>query len=127
MTIEAMIGRGMTRRRAVAAGLGVWAGALLVARSARAASAEALIAAKRAGYLGERIDGYLGVVSADTPPDIRAMADEINAKRRAEYAAIAKRQGVPVEAVAQLAGQKLIERASPGEWVLGADGDWRQV
>ncbi len=127
MTIELTIGRGLTRRGALGAGLLVCTGALLAAGSAKAASADALVDAKRAGYLGERIDGYLGVVSADTPPDIRAMAEEINARRRAEYAAIAKRQGVPVEAVAQLAGQKLIERASPGEWVLGADGGWQQI
>jgi len=47
--------------------------------------------------------------------------------RRAEYASIAERQGVSVDAVAQLAGQKLIERASPGEWVLGVDGRWQQL
>jgi uncharacterized protein YdbL (DUF1318 family) len=86
-----------------------------------------LAAAKQAGFLGERIDGYLGVVSTETPADIRAMADEINAKRRAEYASIAERRGVSVEAVAQLAGEKLIERASPGEWVLGVDGAWQQL
>ncbi len=127
MTVTSMIGRRLTRRQAACIGLTAWLSGWLSGPSAWAASAEGLAAAKQAGFLGERIDGYLGVVSVETPADIRAMADEINARRRAEYASIAERQGVSVEAVAQLAGQKLIERASPGEWVLGVDGDWQQL
>jgi uncharacterized protein YdbL (DUF1318 family) len=111
-----------TRRTALVAGLGL----AIAALSPWPAGAEELPAAKQAGWLGERIDGYLGVVKADTPPDIRALANEINARRREEYARIAQREGVSVDAVAQLAGQKLIDRAGPGEWVVGADGNWRQ-
>lgn len=127
MRVVPMIGRKARRRDAVIAGLTMLAIPLTLVSGAQAASAEDLVAAKRAGFLGERIDGYLGVVSVETPADVRAMADAINARRREEYAAIAERQGVSVEAVAQLAGQKLIERASPGEWVLGVDGDWQQL
>ena len=127
MSVEPMKSRKTRRRDAVIAGLAVLLVPLALAHGAQAASSEDLVAAKRAGFLGERIDGYLGVVSVETPADVRAMAEEINTKRRAEYASIAERQGVPVEAVAQLAGQKLIERASPGEWVLGVDGDWQQL
>jgi len=110
------------RRTLLAAGLAL----ALASNLPIAARAQDLATAKAAGQLGERIDGYLGVVEADTPAEIRAMADEINAKRREQYTAIAERQGVPVEAVAQIAGQKLIDRADPGDWVLGADGQWRQ-
>lgn len=92
----------------------------------RAARAEDLAEAKSAGLLGERIDGFVGVVRADAPPETRALAEDINARRRVEYAAIAERQGVAPEVVAQLAGEKLIERAGPGEFVLGADGQWQQ-
>lgn len=110
-----------TRRAALAAGAllalgGVW----------RPAMAQDLAQAKRQGLLGERIDGFVGVVRADASPEIRALAGEINAGRRAEYAAIAERRGVPIEVVAQLAGERLVERAGQGEWVLGADGKWRQ-
>lgn len=113
-----------TRRRILEAGL-VLATAPL-ALLARPAFAQDLAAAKRDGLLGERIDGFLGVVQADAPANIRAMADDINARRRQEYGRIAEREGVPVEAVAQLAGEKLIARAGSGEWVVGADGQWRQ-
>lgn len=110
------------RRTLLSTGLGL----ALLAATPLAVRAQDLASAKAAGQLGERIDGYLGVVKADTPAAVRALADEINAKRRQEYAAIAERRGVPVEAVAQIAGQKLIDRAGRGEWVLGADGRWQQ-
>lgn len=115
-----------TRRHLLTSALGLGFAALSWRLWLPAAAAQDLAAAKRAGQLGERIDGYLGVVKASTPDEIRAMAEEINARRREEYAAIAADRGVPIEAVQQLAGEKLIARASSGEWVLGADGKWRQ-
>lgn len=116
-----------TRRGLLLTGLGLLlATAPLGLLATRPALAQDLASAKRSGYLGERIDGFLGVVSSDAPADIRALADAINAKRRNEYAAIASRQGAPIDAVAKLAGERLVERASPGEWVMGADGSWRR-
>lgn len=121
-----MIAPFASRRSLLRGGLGLALATSPLALLAVPAAAQDLARAKRDGFLGERIDGFLGVVKADTPADIRALADEINAKRRQEYGQIAQRQGVPLEAVAQLAGQKLIERAGRGEWVVGADGNWRQ-
>jgi uncharacterized protein len=89
-------------------------------------AAQSLDEAKAAGQVGERIDGYVGVVDASTPGDVRAMVDQVNAERREKYAEIAAERGTSVEAVAQIAGQKLIARAPGGQYVLGADGQWRQ-
>jgi uncharacterized protein YdbL (DUF1318 family) len=89
-------------------------------------AAQSLDAAKAAGQIGERIDGYVGVVDANAPGDIRKLVDQVNAGREAKYAEIAAERGTSVQAVAQIAGQKLIERAPPGEYVMGADGRWRQ-
>lgn len=91
-----------------------------------AAAAPSLDAAKAAGLVGERIDGYVGVVGSGAPADIRAMVEQVNAERHAKYTAIAAKQKAPVEAVGQIAGKKLIERAPKGEYVQGADGQWRQ-
>jgi uncharacterized protein len=102
--------------------------ALVVLRLALAiapAQAGALEDAKAAGLVGERIDGYLGVVGSNAPADVVQLVEQINAERRAKYAEIAQKQGAPVEAVAQIAGKKLIERAGPGEYVMGADGQWQ--
>lgn len=121
-----MFARFTTRRSVLVAGLGLALATSPLGLFAKLAMAQDLASAKRDGLLGERIDGLLGVVKADTPANIRAMADDINAKRRQEYARIAEREGIEVDAVAQLAGEKLIARAGAGEWVVGADGQWRQ-
>jgi uncharacterized protein YdbL (DUF1318 family) len=101
-------------------------GAVLFMLTALPAAAQSLDEAKAAGQVGERIDGYVGVVDASTPGDVRAMVDQVNAERRQKYAEIAAERGTSVEAVAQIAGQKLIARAPGGQYVLGADGEWRQ-
>jgi len=99
---------------------------LLMLCGALPAAAQSLDQAKAAGQVGERIDGYVGVVDANAGGDIRALVDEVNAERQAKYAEIAAERGISVQAVAQIAGQKLIERAASGQYVLGADGQWRQ-
>lgn len=96
---------------------GLWAAPALAA---------SLDQAKAAGQVGEKVDGFLGVVDADAPADVRAMVEQINAERAAKYAEIAQKQGASVDAVAKIAGQKLIERTPPGQYVLGADGQWRK-
>ena len=57
------------------------------------AVAASLDQAKAAGQVGERIDGYVGVVDANAPADVRAMVDQINAERQAKYKEIADKQG----------------------------------
>ena len=103
-------------------------GAILLALclAALPAAAQSLDQAKAAGQVGERIDGYVGVVDANAPGDVRAMVDQVNAERHARYAEIAAERGTSVQAVAQIAGEKLIERAPRGQYVLGASGQWRQ-
>ena len=99
---------------------------LLLLCTALPAAAQSLDQAKAAGQIGERIDGYVGVVDANASPDIRALVDRVNAEREAKYAEIAAERGVSVQAVAQIAGEALIERTPSGQWVLGANGQWRQ-
>jgi uncharacterized protein YdbL (DUF1318 family) len=82
--------------------------------------------AKAQGLVGERIDGYVGVVDSGAPGSVKSLVNQINAGREAKYAEIAKKQGAPVAAVAQIAGTKLIERAPRGEYVMGANGQWQR-
>ncbi|MCP5368253.1 MAG: YdbL family protein [Hyphomicrobiales bacterium] len=79
--------------------------------------------AKSAGQVGERTDGYLGLIGSP-PGDVRAMVDDINAKRKARYAEIAKKTGASVKNVGLLAGAKAIEMAAPGSYVMDASGAW---
>jgi uncharacterized protein YdbL (DUF1318 family) len=80
--------------------------------------------AKKAGSVGERPDGYLGVVSGGAGAEVKALVQGINAKRREKYGTIAKKNGTAVEAVAALAGAKLIEKTAPGQYVMTSSGKW---
>jgi uncharacterized protein YdbL (DUF1318 family) len=82
--------------------------------------------AKKAGSVGERPDGYLGVVGGGAGAEVKALVEEINGKRREKYRTIAKKRGTSVKAVAALAGAKLVEGASPGEYVMTSSGKWIQ-
>lgn len=89
------------------------------------ATANALDDAKAAGYLGERWDGYLGLVNENAPASVRALMDRINAQRREQYQRIAARNGVDLADVEKLAGAKAIEHAAPGTMVDTGNG-WRR-
>ena len=97
------------------------AAALLCALAAPAFALD-LDEARDRGLLGEQADGYVGVVSGGG--EASSLAQQVNAKRRAEYAEIAKKRGTSVDAVAQLAGQKLVERTPGGQYVRGSNGSW---
>jgi hypothetical protein len=81
-----------------------------------------LDSAKSQGLVGEQPNGFLGVVKATQ--DAVALAGDINAKRRAAYEAIAKKNGTTLDQVAVLAGQKAIEKTAPGSYVKTPDGQW---
>ncbi len=91
--------------------------------AAQPAAAQSLDQAKAAGQVGERPDGLVGVV-ADAPPAVRALVDQINARRLEEYRAIAGRNGTNVTAVQAIAGQKLTAQAPAGSFVMDASGKW---
>lgn len=81
--------------------------------------------AKRDGLIGERADGYLGLVVASAPADVVSLIADVNKKRKAQYERIAKSNGITVEQVQALAGKKAIERTKSGNWIL-VNGGWRK-
>ena len=88
-----------------------------------AAFAADLDSAKKAGQIGERADGYLGLVVASAPSDVRELVATVNAKRKREYQRIAKENDLSIEQVQALAGKKAIQRTRSGLWVL-RNGGW---
>jgi uncharacterized protein YdbL (DUF1318 family) len=99
---------------------------LLLLLATGQARADALDDAKAAGIVGEQANGYLAVVEPPGSAAARSLVQEINDRRRARYAAIAERNGVELEAVELLAGQKAIEKTPPGQFVRLSDGAWRR-
>lgn len=84
----------------------------------------AYAAARAAGQVGEKMDGYLGIVGGGTPA-LRAMVDDLNIKRRAVYSQKAQAQHATVEEYAFTSGCLLIAQTSPGEKYQAPDGSWQ--
>ena len=72
-------------------------------------------AAKAQGLVGETITGYLAPVKAT--PEVQKLVADINAKRKAMYEKIAKRNGTSLQAVELLAGKKAIAKTPPGQFI----------
>jgi len=92
--------------------------------AAPAAHALDLDEAKETGWVGERQDGFVGIVKSDAPSEVQQLVREVNRKRRETYERIADRRDTTVVAVAALAGQKLIRQAPSGHYVQSPDGEW---
>jgi uncharacterized protein YdbL (DUF1318 family) len=81
-------------------------------------------AARAAGQIGEKTDGYLGIVGGGGA-ELRAMVDDLNIKRRANYTERARAQSATVEEYAFTQGCILIARTSPGEKYQAPSGTWQ--
>ena len=103
--------------------------AALVALSAGAAHATPMTdAAKARCQVGERIDGYLGIVpGADVDAALRREVREVNQKRAQAYADLGARNGVSQTAAAQATAERLINAAPSGHCVQMPGGDWAKV
>ena len=81
----------------------------------------ALLLTSPAWALGERPDGYVGVVKPGG--DAAEIAKLINNARRDEYQRLATENGIKVRDVEAIAGKKALERTQPGQYIL-INGVW---
>jgi len=90
-----------------------------------AAQTPAVEAARAAGIIGERYDGYLGVANAVSGA-VRSQVATINIQRRSLYSNLAARKGVSPQDVGITAGCQLLARVAVGQAYMWADGGWRR-
>ena len=95
-----------------------------IAAPAHAQRDPAYDAARSSGQVGEKMDGYLGIVGAGTP-ELQRMVNDINIKRRAVYAEKAQQANATLEEYALTAGCIAIARTVPGEKYQAPDGTWQ--
>ena len=95
--------------------------ALLLCQAAWAAN---LTSAKQAGLIGEQPNGYLGLVVATAPADVRALRADVNKKRLVHYQKIARANGLSLSSVEKLAGKKAIKKTQSGQFIRLASGQW---
>jgi uncharacterized protein len=89
------------------------------------AQTPALNAARSAGSVGERFDGYLGV-AAPISAAVRSQVASINIYRRKLYSNLAARRGASPQDVGITAGCQLLTRVGVGESYMLTDGVWRR-
>src|SRR4051794_14770363 len=99
--------------------------ALLVAGPA-AAQSPAVNAARAAGQVGKRYDGYLGV-AGPVSRAVRSQVATINIQRRSLYSNFASSRGVSPADVGVTAGCQLLARIPAGEAYMWNDGTWRRL
>ncbi len=98
---------------------------LTVASTGLAQAQGMLDAARAAGQVGERFDGYAAVHGA-APANVQALVEQVNGERRALYVERAAAQKVPVDAIGRIYAAEILRKLPPGSWVFGEDGRWRQ-
>jgi hypothetical protein len=97
----------------------------LFASAPAAAQTPGVDAARAAGAVGERYDGFIGVNGA-VPAAVRSQVSTINIQRRALYSRLAASKGVSPRDVGITAGCQLLARIGTGESYMWADGAWRR-
>ncbi|MCO4128445.1 YdbL family protein [Enterobacter kobei] len=86
------------------------------------AAALTLNDARAQGRVGETLSGYIAPIQQDA--ETLALVNRINVARTESYQKLADSNNLPVDEVAKMAGQKLVARAQPGEYVKGINGKW---
>jgi uncharacterized protein YdbL (DUF1318 family) len=99
--------------------------ALLLVAGPGAAQTAAMDAARAAGQIGERFDGYIGV-AAPVPGAVRSQVAAVNIQRRTLYSNLAASRGATPQDVGITAGCQLLGRVPVGGAYMLIDGAWRR-
>lgn len=80
--------------------------------------------AKQAKLVGETPSGYVAVVSSPADKALLTLVNDINKKRKALYQKEAQELGIDLKIVETRAGNLLIKKAKPGEYILNVESEW---
>jgi len=78
--------------------------------------------ARQQGRVGETLSGFIAPIKQDK--ETLELVKSINEARSENYQKLADSNNISANQVAELAGQKLVARAQPGEYVRGINGQW---
>lgn len=93
--------------------------------AAAAQTSPDIVAARQAGTVGERYDGYLGYAS-NPGERVSREVGAVNIKRRSLYTGLATRRRATVQEVGIAAGCELLADVKVGESYMLNDGAWRR-
>lgn len=97
---------------------------LLMLLASFPAAALTLDEARNRGLIGETPQGYVAPVGSPSG-QVRALVNEINAGRRAEFQSIAGRTGSTLEQVETVIGQRIYKQVPAGTYLL-VNGRWQK-
>ena len=82
--------------------------------------------AKAQGLLGEANTGYVAAVKSPASAEVRALLADVNAKRKAEFEATAKKTGAETDQVAIRFYELAVQKTAPGGYYQDSSGRWKK-
>ena len=82
-------------------------------------------AAKEQGLVGEANTGYLAAVGTPSA-EVKALIEEVNAKRKAEFERTASKTGATLEQVRVRFYELAVQRTEAGHYYQDASGNWKK-
>lgn len=82
--------------------------------------------AKDKGLIGEANTGYIAAVTSPASAEVRALIAEVNAKRKAEFEAAAKKTGVTTQQVAYRFYELAVQKTAAGGYYQDSSGQWKK-
>ena len=98
---------------------------LLLVLAFQGAWAIDLHTAKAQGLVGEANTGYLAAVGTPTA-EVKALIDEVNAKRKAEFQRTAEKTGATLQQVQVRFYELAVQRTEAGHYYQDASGSWKR-
>jgi len=82
--------------------------------------------AKEQGLVGEANTGYVAAVISPASAEVRALIAEVNAKRKAEFEAAAKKTGASAQQVAYRFYELAVQKTAAGGYYQDSSGKWKK-
>lgn len=118
---------GQTQGRFLRTGLSIALVLCFALGAPLAASAQKMLRdAKTAQQVGEKLDGFLGLVDENAPANVKKMVKDTNERRLDRYQTVARLRGSTLESVGKQAAADKYKRATSGQLLETADGKWKK-
>ena len=99
--------------------------ALFLVLAFQSAWAIDLHTAKEQGLVGEANTGYLAPIGSPSA-EVKALVNEVNAKRKAEFKRTAEKTGATLEQVQFRFYELAVQRTKPGHYNQDSGGNWKR-
>ena len=82
--------------------------------------------AKSEGLVGEANTGYIAAVTSPASAEVRALLADVNAKRKAQFEATARKTGAKTDQVAYRFYELAVQKTAPGGYYQDSSGRWKK-